>query len=664
MTVVNDAVGLLDGHPGIEVLTLDFFDTLVTRSLAQPSHVFAVMEERLIQRDGVKWRGFARHRVSAEIRARRSAAIDDPLRDVNLDEIMVELSRALGLSAAECDDLAQMECSTEIEVARPVLFGRNLTIEARRRGLKMVIVSDNYMPSTHIAAMANAAGYDWVTPRDVMVSCEHGGHKHNGVLWRAVMDRVGVPANRMLHVGDDQMADHAQPSRLGIATHVNPAMRASHRDLWNTGPSVLPLSRMEAWLRDDMASQEWDTARALGEGLVALIVAAQIADVRSVLDRREISGVHFAARDGWLAHRVWNRLRDAGHRLPEASYLSFSRSVTWRANLAEIDDAIALRFIDQHERLTPRRLGRRFGCEMRTSHGPDVEVDADTARRILLDNADAVVTSSRALKERMLGHLRSTGLLRPGHHLVVDLGWTGSTIGDLAALVDEETGGSSTIEGRLLGYYFDTVPHRSKVALHGFAINDFVGLFDQIRLIGSWRLFESIITAPHGSVADYGGGDVGYAPVHAETGPEVRAYERVVGRISEAAVESAFSMLNGTHPSGLTAADINRETVWAAMMQVAHTPRHDELDLLSGINHVASVDYEGEGIPIIAEAPAHSSTIPFERMGEIYDSIIKQHWLQGSIRQWARRPSSEWFAAEICRRWAFMGHQWMEPPVL
>lgn len=664
VTPVTDIVGIFDRHRGIEVVTLDFFDTLVTRSVAQPSHVFAIMEERLIARHGRRWQGFARQRVSAEIRARRAAALDDPVRDVTMDEIMVELSRRCALSASECDQLADMEAAVEIECARPVKFGMDLTGEARRRGLRMIIVSDNYMSSDHIAAMAAAAGYDWVTPGDVMVSCEHGGQKHNGVLWKSVLEHAGVPAKRILHFGDDRVADHEVPSRLGVATHIDQSMRTSHRDLWNTGPEVLPLSRLEAHLRDEMASLSWDTARAIGHGVVAMIVAAQIVDVQSVLARRQVAGVHFAARDGWLAHRVWNRLRDAGHSLPEASYLSFSRSVAWRANLTELDDAAALRFIDQHERLTPRRLGRRFGCEMKTVHDPDVPVDADTARRILLDNAESVLEASRALRERMLGHLRATRLLDDGHHLVIDLGWTGSTIADLAEVVTQQTDGRSTIEGRLLGFYFDSVPHRAKVALHGFALNDFKPLHDQIRLIASWRLFESLITAPHGSVADYAGGDRGFAPVHAETAPEVRAYEELVGGVAEAAVESAFRILDGSHPSGVTAADITGDSVWAAMMQVAHTPRHDELDALRHINHVASVDYEGEGIPIIATAPPSSSTIPFERMGEIYDSIIKQHWLQGSIRQWARDKSSEWFAAEICRRWSFMGTQWMEPPVL
>ena len=39
------------------------------------------------------------------------------------------------------------------------------------------------------------------------------------------------------------------------------------------------------------------------------------------------------------------------------------------------------------------------------------------------------------LNRRMVQHLRSCGVLEPGHHLVVDLGWTGSSLADLADIV-------------------------------------------------------------------------------------------------------------------------------------------------------------------------------------------------------------------------------------
>ena len=57
---------VLDAYPGAALLSLDFFDTLVTRSVAQPTHVFAEIERRLMREFGRQWKGFARIRVDVE----------------------------------------------------------------------------------------------------------------------------------------------------------------------------------------------------------------------------------------------------------------------------------------------------------------------------------------------------------------------------------------------------------------------------------------------------------------------------------------------------------------------------------------------------------------------------------------------------------------------
>ena len=57
---------VLDTYPHATVLSLDFFDTLVTRTVSQPTHVFAEMERQLVAEFGSEWKGFARTRVTVE----------------------------------------------------------------------------------------------------------------------------------------------------------------------------------------------------------------------------------------------------------------------------------------------------------------------------------------------------------------------------------------------------------------------------------------------------------------------------------------------------------------------------------------------------------------------------------------------------------------------
>ena len=646
---------VLDGTPTATVLTVDFFDTLITRSVAQPTHVFAVMEQHLVAELGSAWSGFAVKRVRAEHDARVVAASDEPMRDVTIDEIYLAFAQAHGSSMAERRMLIEREKSTELALVKPVAFGVALVSAARARGMRIVIVSDNYMPASHIVNMAHAAGYSWVTPDDVMVSCEHGGMKHNGELWRAVIEEKSLDVAAVLHVGDDALADGTMPASFGLATNVRDVMRRSHRVMANTSPAVLPLSRIEALYRDRSANGIWPSAEVLGGGAIALLVASQIVDVMNVLKSRDVRSVQFIARDGYLAYQVWEKLRASGADLPPASYTALSRSVIWRSRIENVSEEVAHRLVGDDEVLTVERLGRRVGCELQSAKsGP---LTADQARALLMANGSHIVAASRELRSRFVSYLRSVGLLNAGHHLLVDLGWTGSTMADVAEVVCEETAGATTVEGRLLGMYWDAVPHRQRVPLHGYAMNEFCGADDNVRLLGCQSLFESLITAPHGSVVGYSPSIV---PEFAHTACEQRAYREVGEAIAAAALESAFRILTGTHESGVAASDISGDVAWATMMQLGHTPRRDEVELVSSVSHVTSVDHEGDGEPLIAPMP--SQFVVHSELPEVYDSLMHANWVQGTLARWESDATTRWIPDEIRKLSPMFQPQWVQIP--
>lgn len=656
------ARNVLNLYPDATVLSLDFFDTLVTRSVAQPTHVFAHMEKILMRDMGREWKGFAQQRVMAEHRLRINLAESGSHRDVTHAEIIHQLQHHYGLTDQVADEVRQMECSTEVEMARVVPFGAEIAQLALELGLKVVIVSDNYMSSQHIVNMAHAAGLSWVSVDNVFVSSEYGAMKHNGSLWPVVLKELEVSPSHILHVGDHEVPDKQQPSRFGISCHIDSRSSASHRHGMNTTPAVLAFSRLEAWQRDTSYSDPRDVAHQLGSGLVAMMVAAQLKDCITAVRTRDIAGVHFAARDGWMSHVAWGQLRRVWTDLPEATYLSFSRSVIGRANIDVVDEKVAIRFIDEHEKLTPGRLSARFGCRIESSHADDALLDASTARRVIMDNSDNIVAASKQLRERLVGYLRRSGILSPGHHVVVDLGWRGAPMADLADIVAAETHGASTIEGRFLALYWDATMNRVRLPLHGYALDDFGPLNDNIRLLGAVRFLEFLVTAPHGSVIDFASSRDNFEPIYASTDSQSAREQAFVDSVIDSAVDGAVKIALGTHPSGLTFDDITPESVWAAMMQVSHTPRNEELDALLQHVHVASVDHGDGGIPMVAPAPKWSSTIPVQWYSRIYDDTMKTRWFQGTLRDWERHERSRDFAEGVIRLWPFMGHTWCDAP--
>jgi FMN phosphatase YigB (HAD superfamily) len=616
------------------------------------------MEKELCRRSGRRWNGFAVQRVESEHAARRSAARTNSHRDVSFVEIMNELSVSIGLNEQERKMVAELEAETEVSLATAVRFGADVAEYALSKGMEVVVVSDNYMSSAHIVNMAQSAGLAWVQQDNVIVSSEHGSMKHNGTLWDVVLQKLNVDPSLVLHVGDDSLADGEIPAKRGIATYINNHMRRSHRHMMNTSPAVLPFSRMEAHIRNTTVGSEADAAESLS-ALVAMIVAAQIVDARGVLSQREVAGVHFVARDGFLAHSVWEKLRKMGWDLPESSYFSFSRSVVWRAGIQIVDESTMAKFIGDDEELTVPRLERRLGCSLESTIDPTATISAATARQILVANSDNILAASAELRERMLGYLETQGLLAHGHHVVIDLGWTGSSIADLAKIVSEATNGQSIIEGRLTGLYWDAWPQRVRVALHGFAMDDFHTVDDNLRLLGILNLLEVVVTAPHGSVVGYGDAASGFAPQYVTTLVELDAYSQVVGAVSALAAQTAQEILTGTHPSGVTAADITGPSVWAAMMQVGHTPRAEEISLMANLRHISAIDHEGEGNALVLAAPSRPRKKSDASVHEVFDTLMHGHWLQGTLRDWSRETESATLVSDIERLFPFTHPQWV-----
>ena len=102
-----------------DVLSLDVFDTAITRSVECPVDVFALAEERLVSELGSVARGYAELRETAEEQSRTI------LRSIGKEE--VRLADILRQIAARRPDLSKhvallhtTELACELEVTRPV----------------------------------------------------------------------------------------------------------------------------------------------------------------------------------------------------------------------------------------------------------------------------------------------------------------------------------------------------------------------------------------------------------------------------------------------------------------------------------------------------------------------------------------------------------------
>ncbi len=206
-------------RPGVSVLSLDCFDTLLWRRVPKPADAFMLLGADLRERGalagGVSAATFARMRVTAELLARRRKLEQTGSHEVNLGDIYAEFRG--GITTIGVDELRAAEIAVErrVTVADGAL-AQALSRLADELDLRAVFVSDMYLSSDEIAFlidrpdMAALAGAEVISSADVGIGKEHG-------LWELLPDRWGVSPAAIVHVGNNPVADVSAPRAAGVS---------------------------------------------------------------------------------------------------------------------------------------------------------------------------------------------------------------------------------------------------------------------------------------------------------------------------------------------------------------------------------------------------------------------------------------------------------------
>ena len=181
---------------GVQVVSLDVFDTLLYRSVKRPTDVFDLISTN---------NSFKYQRMDAERRARA----DSLSGEVTLTEIYRYLP----------DYSPQLEIDTELKVLFANEAAQTFFDKIGQSGIRVIITSDMYLSRDVIAEMLERNGYnlDNVT---IYVSSDYGETKRTGALFRRILSDLNIDASQMVHIGDDYISDYYRPKQLGIKSYL------------------------------------------------------------------------------------------------------------------------------------------------------------------------------------------------------------------------------------------------------------------------------------------------------------------------------------------------------------------------------------------------------------------------------------------------------------
>jgi predicted HAD superfamily hydrolase len=506
----------------MRISSFDIFDTVITRSVAEPHDIFlwCGIEFRRQGWISIDPRTFARLRVQSE----KSAKDSVPHREVLIEDIYAELAAALAWDSSRRQQAMTAEIELEARTLNHVPIMRARVTAARETSDRIAFISDMYLPESFLESILIREGLH--QPGDlVYVSGARKCSKSTGRLFTQI--RSELPAiTHWEHTGDNSQSDVDTPRRLGIEATEFPHTKLSRYERLARGNQSSPLlwrSQLAGAMRmarlhcPPHANSDHAVIWNTGSNVVGPLLYGFVQWCLNTAVRRGIGRLYFVARDGQILLRIAQIICNA-QKLPiDCRYLFGSRQA-WRP--ASIDQ-ISVKDLDwiapKGHRLTTSNAFARiaakpeeFASELTAAGFSSAdwseelsESQIDALGKLLLrpDIASKLNARTRESRRLLIQYLAQAGFFDGVRNAIVDIGWYGNLQRCLGRAIAIDKGTESFA---LNGLYFGLFPNAAPSADQ--SMQDY---WSQLWTLGNEiqnqniTLFECFTAADHGSVVGY-----------------------------------------------------------------------------------------------------------------------------------------------------------------
>lgn len=497
-----------------QVISFDFFDTLVSRLTPDPSSLFIEVGRRLasnkLLRMPVSPTEFHYTRIAAEEQARKSAVAQGRSAEVTIADIYEKLAPVV----TNCESALQVEKETEQDLCYVNPNMASLVQYVRSLGYRTAIVSDTYLSSRDLEGILLMNGMNPALFDRIIVSSEAGSSKwDNGGLYLTVLRQFDVYGSEMLHIGDNYSCDIELSAKYGIVglyyhqatpyqQGILQAEEAFERSSAPVGASLKTLRVLTARQHNSADECFMDGAFVYGP------VLSRFADWSlEIFSKAGVRTVLALMREGELLGEMLFRSAAAHHMELNVLPCYVSRKATAHAALSQgishekvrellvggpllsIRDALSIIGLgkEAEQFIAPSTLSRKIKTEEMLDSVVRMVVEGSTMRSLV---------AASAAEKQDLAFDYLTGLIGDSEGIgVLDLGWSGSIQRNISNIL--RAGGRQV---KTVGCYLATTRRAARLALqgdeaHGFLGGDWSG--------GSTLVLEVPILASVGSTDGY-----------------------------------------------------------------------------------------------------------------------------------------------------------------
>lgn len=325
-----------------DLISIDIFDTLLFRALAQPVDLFIYVWEKVIALNlnlvDLSPLEFQKLRIEMERRSRIKAVN----KEVNLDDIYKELPKSV---VHNIDHLKEIELDTEKDFCYPNWEILNLVKEAKRAGLRVSLVSDMYLTQAQILNILESNYIDTYCFDNIIVSTNEKCSKQNGELFQVLFNKhSNIPKKRILHIGDNKNSDYIQALKSGINAYhydIIPDKLYSIYDYekirYNCPQKeIISLRKLAASIFAGQSESE-KIAFEIGASIIGPFLTLYIGWVCDRLNSLGINRIYPLMREGYLLGELLKREAEYRGQKLYVKPIYVSRKATYLPSISEIN---------------------------------------------------------------------------------------------------------------------------------------------------------------------------------------------------------------------------------------------------------------------------------------------------------------------------------------
>ena len=472
----------------VDVVSFDIFETLIQRVTSSDEELFQLVGQ-ILSHEGHNFnKDFSQLRIEAQIEASKHVPHSEP----TIDEIYEFIHLPDTCDRNHAKDI-ELKLHKDVCLADP--FMKRMLKIAEYQNKTIIATSDMYLTSNVIRDILNSNGLEGVSR--IFVSCEIRKSKRQGDIFQDIITKLGIPASKIMHIGDSKRGDFLQPLLHGLKAFRYISKSAPSSGHWSTRLAELscPQTKNEPY--------QW------GYQYLGPLMYGFVKWLNTKLIDEDFDRIYFLSREGYFIKKAFE-IVNPSFKVP-TSYLYVSRKSTIIPTALKLIEGMPIndvtRLVFTNRSLTFSDVLNEIGmsqqeiaafCSRFRFHAEQL-VPSSFPAAVEYEIKTKMLTYARDQRELLMKYLQQENFFSSNVALV-DIGWRGSMQKALSRLVKDY--GRTEIHGYYLGFSKEAA---SDCHLHaeGYVFSPSSKEQNEELLTGFRGLMETLFMPPHGSTINY-----------------------------------------------------------------------------------------------------------------------------------------------------------------